>query len=167
MNNLHTIFRSAAAALGLACSCQAVPAAGASVVISGMSGLYLETSIQSRRDLCVTRFKDSQAAWTGTMAHWKQRNASVLEDLRAIAERLEGAPHPGGSGNEAAASLLQFKLMAALAPAGNLAPLVDEQAARVCAQWLSDLEPAGKVEQALPVLLDSARKLQPVTRQAR
>lgn len=166
MHKLQTFFRSAAAAAGLALSCQAVPAAGASTIISGMSGLYLETSIQSRRDLCVTRFKDTQAAWTANMARWQQRNAAVLADLRAVAERLEGASLPGSStrGNDATASLLQFKLMAALAPAGNLAPLVDEQAAWVCAQWLSDLEPAGKVEQALPVLLDAARKLQPATR---
>ena len=141
--------------------CSSVHAAGASAVITGISGLYIEVSIQTRRDLCSARFKDTQAAWHEGMASWQSRNSAVLAELKALA-----AQHEAGQAADATAAtvLQQFKLMAALAPATNLAPLADEQAAWVCGQWLSDLEPAAKVDATLPALLDAARKLRSTAR---
>ena len=138
-------------------ACTGVQAAGASAVITGVSGLYIDLSIQTRRDLCSERFKGTQDAWRERAAAWRSRNAEVLAELRALAGRHEAAQ--GGDAG-AAAVVQQFKLLAALAPAANLAPLADEQASWVCDQWLSDLGPAGKVDAALPTLLSAARKLQ-------
>ena len=138
-----------------------VHAAGASAVITGISGLYIELSIQTRLDLCSARFRDTQAAWRDGTASWQSRNGAVLAELKALAAQYEA----GQAADAAAATVLQqFKLMAALAPATNLAPLADEQAAWVCSQWLSDLEPAAKVDATLPALLDAARKLRPAAR---
>lgn len=141
--------------------CPAARAAGASAVITGVSGLYIDHSIQTRRDLCSARFKDTQSAWRERTAAWQARNAATLQELRDLASR-----HESGQGADAAAATVaqQFKLLATLAPATNLAPLPDEQAAWVCGQWLADLEPASKVDAALPTLLDAARKLQPAAR---
>ena len=142
---------------------QAQPGAGASGIIGGISGLYLDLSILTRRDLCSARFKPTASSWAERSSSWQQRNAAALAELRGLAELHEGsAPStpPHGPAEAAAATVVrQFKLMATLAPATNLAPLPDEQAAWVCSQWLADLEPAGKVDQALPVLLQAARKL--------
>ena len=142
-------------------ACTGAQAAGASAVITGISGFYIDLSIQTRRDLCGARFKDTQAVWRERAAAWQARNATTLAELRALADR-----HEAGQGADPAAATVvqQFKLLAALAPATHLAPLGDEQAARVCGQWLSDLEPAAKVNAALPTLLDAARKLQPTAR---
>jgi hypothetical protein len=149
-------------ALGL-CTlvCPAAQAAGASAVITGVSGLYIEHSIQTRRDLCSARFKDTQSAWRERTAAWQSRNSAALSELRELAARHESSQ---GAQAGAAAVAQQFKLLAALAPATNLAPLPDEQAAWVCGQWLADLEPASKVDAALPTLLEAARKLQPTAR---
>ena len=138
--------------------------AGASAIITGVSGLYIDLSIQTRRDLCSARFKDTQPAWRERTAAWQARNEATLAELRGLAAKHEGGPGADGATAAAATVVRQFKLMAVLAPATNLAPLVDEQAAGVCRQWLSDLEPAGTVDATLPRLLDAARKLQATPR---
>ena len=138
--------------------------AGASAVITGVSGLYIDLSIQTRRDLCSVRFKDTQPAWRERTAAWQARNEATLAELRDLATKHEGGPGTDAATAAAATVVRQFKLMAVLAPATNLAPLVDEQAAWVCRQWLSDLEPAGTVDTTLPRLLDAARKLQATPR---
>lgn len=136
-------------------------AGGASAVITGVSGLYIDLSIQTRRDLCSARFKDQRAAWHESTANWQSRNGAGLAELKSLATQHEA----GHGGDVAAAAVLQqFKLMAVLAPATNLAPLTDEQAAWVCGQWLSDLAPGAKVDATLPALLDAARKLRPAAR---
>ena len=141
--------------------CSSVHAAGASAVITGISGLYIELSIQTRRDLCSARFKDTQIAWRDRTASWQSRNGAALAGLTALAAQHEA----GQAADPATATVLQqFKLLAALAPASNLAPLADEQAATVCRQWLADLEPAGTVDATLPRLLDAARRLQAAPR---
>jgi hypothetical protein len=167
--------RAAAAASALACalgcaaqgthSAQGTSGAGASGIITGISGLYIGLSIQTRRDLCGARFKATRSDWAERSRRWQERNAPVLAELRALADKHEGQPVPGAAPTSpaeaaAAAVVRQFKMMATLAPATNLAPLADEPAAWVCNQWLADLEPAGKVDQTLPVLLAAARKLQ-------
>lgn len=175
--SLHTLGAAlAAAALALAtplgqaqtqapiqAQTQAQTGAGASGIIGGISGLYLDLSIQTRRDLCSARFKPTRNDWAERTLRWQERNAAVLAELRGLADLHEGsatsAPPQGPAEAAAATVVRQFKLMATLAPATNLAPLADEQAAWVCNQWLADLEPAGKVDQALPVLLQAARKL--------
>ena len=138
--------------------------AGASAIITGVSGLYIDLSIQTRRDLCSARFKDTQPAWRERTAAWQARNEATLAELRDLATKHEGGPGTDAATAAAATVVRQFKLMAVLAPATNLAPLVDEQAAGVCRQWLSDLEPAGTVDATLPRLLDAARKLQATPR---
>lgn len=173
--SLQTLRRSLAAAAQagvLACAAQGAPAqtqpqtgAGASGIITGISGLYIDLSIQTRRDLCSARFKPTRSDWAERTSLWRERNAAILTELRGLAEQHEGgaagsSPAPGSAEAAAATVVRQFKLMATLAPATNLAPLGDEQAAWVCNQWLADLEPAGKVDQTLPVLLQAARKLQ-------
>ena len=136
-------------------------AAGASAVITGVSGLYIDLSIQTRRDLCGARFKDTKAAWRERTSAWQSRNAATLAELHALADRHES----GQGADPAAATVVQhFKLLAALAPATNLAALADEQSAWVCGQWLADLEPAGKVDTTLPTLLQAARQLRPAAR---
>lgn len=165
--SLHTLGAAlAAAALALATPlvhAQTQPGAGASGIIGGISGLYLDLSIQTRRDLCSARFKPTASDWAERTSQWQQRNAATLAELRGLADLHEGsatsAPPPGPAEAAAATVVRQFKMMTTLAPATNLAPLADEQAAWVCNQWLADLEPAGKVDQALPVLLQAARKL--------
>jgi hypothetical protein len=162
-----SLFGVSLALAGAAGSAVAQPA-GASAVITGVSGLYIDLSIQTRRDLCSARFKDTQPAWRERTAAWQSRNDTTLAELRDLAARHEGR-QGSAAGNPATAAaaatvVQQFKLMAALAPATNLAPLVDEQAAWVCQQWLSDLEPAGKVDATLPRLLDAARKLHSTSR---
>lgn len=165
--SLHTLGVALAATLALAAplgQAQTQPGAGASGIIGGISGLYLDLSIQTRRDLCSARFKPTRSDWAERTSLWRERNAAILTELRSLAEQHEGgavgsSPAPGSAEAAAATVVRQFKLMATLAPATNLAPLGDEQAAWVCNQWLADLEPAGKVDQTLPVLLQAARKL--------
>lgn len=153
------------AAAALLTGTAAAQAAGAPGVITGISGLAIDFSIQTRRDLCSARFPDTRAAWAERASAWQQRNRAALGELKAEADRLDpgaGAVAPGAPLPPADAPttvLRQMRLMAGLAPATNLAPLADEQARWVCGQWLQDLEPEGKAEQALPALLEAARKL--------
>jgi hypothetical protein len=155
----------AAAAAALFTGAAGAQAAGASGVTTGISGLAIDFSIQTRRDLCSARFPDTRPAWVERTAAWQQRNSAVLGDLKAEGDRLDPAARAAASGaplppaDAPTTVLRQMRLMAGLAPATNLAPLADEQARWVCGQWLADLEPAGKAEQALPTLLDAARKL--------
>ncbi len=165
MNGSTSWRLAAAAAVAFFSGAATAQAADASGVITGISGLYIDFSIQTRRDLCSARFPDTRPVWAERTASWQQRNGAVLGELKAEADRLDpgaraakpGAPLPAVDAPTTV--LRQMRLMAGLAPATNLAPLADEQARWVCGQWLQDLEPAGKAEEALPTLLDAARKL--------
>ena len=70
LQTLRRTLATAALAGVLACAAQGAPAqtqpqtgAGASGIITGISGLYIDLSIQTRRDLCSARFKPTRSDW--------------------------------------------------------------------------------------------------------